>query len=103
MEAKKLGMELDDVLSGVERYWRRLGDGQQLNLVVPEGAVYALIGPNGAGKITAIRTMMNIYDPDEGPAEIAGKDSRRLRGRDFRAIGYVSKNQKMRSGCRGSV
>jgi GntR family transcriptional regulator len=30
VEAKKLGMELDDVLSGVERYWRRLGDGEQL-------------------------------------------------------------------------
>src|SRR6185437_1477412 len=25
VEAKKLGMELDDVLSGVERSWRRLG------------------------------------------------------------------------------
>ena len=24
VEAKKLGMELDDVLSGVERHWRRL-------------------------------------------------------------------------------
>ena len=25
VEAKKLGMELDDVLNGVERHWRRLG------------------------------------------------------------------------------
>jgi GntR family transcriptional regulator len=25
VEAKKLGMELDDVLTGVERHWRRLG------------------------------------------------------------------------------
>jgi len=30
VEAKKLGMELDDVLSGVERFWRRLGDSEQL-------------------------------------------------------------------------
>ena len=28
VEAKKLGMELDDVLSGVERYWRRLGENE---------------------------------------------------------------------------
>jgi len=28
VEAKNLGMELDDVLSGVERYWRRLGDSE---------------------------------------------------------------------------
>ncbi len=79
----------------LSKKFRRVQALQHLNLDVPEGAVYALIGPNGAGKTTAIRTMMNIYSPDEGLAEIAGKDSRRLRGRDFRAIGYVSENQKM--------
>ena len=30
VEARKLGMELDDVLTGVERYWRRLVDDEQL-------------------------------------------------------------------------
>jgi hypothetical protein len=30
VEARKLGMQLDDVLSGVERYWRRLVDDEQL-------------------------------------------------------------------------
>jgi GntR family transcriptional regulator len=30
VEARKLGMELGDVLSGIERHWRRLGDGEQL-------------------------------------------------------------------------
>jgi GntR family transcriptional regulator len=33
VEAKKLGMELDDVLSGVERYWRRLGAGEAVETV----------------------------------------------------------------------
>jgi GntR family transcriptional regulator len=30
VEAKKLGMELDDVLSGVSRYWRRLGVAEEV-------------------------------------------------------------------------
>lgn len=67
----------------------------RLNLSVPEGAVYALIGPNGAGKTTAIKTLMNIYTPDTGVAEVNGKDSRHLRGPDFETIGYVSENQKL--------
>jgi GntR family transcriptional regulator len=33
VEAKKLGMELDDVLSGVERHWRRLGAGESVETV----------------------------------------------------------------------
>jgi ABC-2 type transport system ATP-binding protein len=79
----------------LSKKFRRVQALERLNLDVPEGAVYALIGANGAGKTTAIRTMMNIYEPDDGLVEIAGKDSRQLRGRDFRAIGYVSENQKM--------
>jgi ABC-2 type transport system ATP-binding protein len=79
----------------VSKKFRRVQALECLNLDVPEGAVYALIGANGAGKTTAIRTMMNIYEPDSGLVEIAGKDSRQLRGRDFRRIGYVSENQKM--------
>ncbi|HEY4087878.1 MAG TPA: ABC transporter ATP-binding protein [Bryobacteraceae bacterium] len=79
----------------LSKQFRRVQALERLDLDVPEGAVYALIGANGAGKTTAIRTMMNIYEPDAGLVEIAGKDSRQLRGRDFRQIGYVSENQKM--------
>ena len=79
----------------VSKKFRRVQALDHLNLEVPEGAVYALIGANGAGKTTAIKTMMNIYEPDGGLVEIAGKDSRRLRGPDFEPIGYVSENQKM--------
>ena len=79
----------------VSKKFRRVQALDHLNLEVPEGAVYALIGANGAGKTTAIKTMMNIYEPDGGLVEIAGKDSRRLRGPDFEPIGYVSENQRM--------
>ena len=66
-----------------------------LNLEVPEGAIYALVGPNGAGKTTAIKVMMNILGPSAGRAEVLGMDSKKLAGRHFAHIGYVSENQQM--------
>jgi ABC-2 type transport system ATP-binding protein len=66
-----------------------------LNLDVPEGAIYALVGPNGAGKTTAIKVLMNIFPPTRGRAEVFGTDSRQVAGRAFASIGYVSENQQL--------
>lgn len=66
-----------------------------LNLVVPEGTVFAFLGPNGAGKTTTIKTIMNIIEPSSGTAKVFGKDSRQLQPADFASIGYISENQKM--------
>lgn len=67
---------------------------RQLNLEVPQGAIYALVGPNGAGKTTAIKMLLNIMTPTRGRAEIMGVDSSKLRGDSFAKIGYVSENQQ---------
>ena len=64
-----------------------------LTIEVPEGAVFALIGPNGAGKTTAIKTIMNIFRPTSGHAEVLGADSRALGRKQLSKIGYVSENQ----------
>jgi len=66
-----------------------------LDLEVPEGSIYALVGPNGAGKTTTIKVLLNLLRPSSGRSEVLGTDSRRLRPRDFTAIGYVSENQEM--------
>ena len=68
---------------------------RQLNLEVPEGAIYALVGPNGAGKTTAIKVMMNILAPSSGRAEVLGLDSSKLAGRLLTQVGYVSENQQL--------
>src|SRR5580693_5974387 len=68
---------------------------RNLNLTVPDGAVYALIGPNGAGKTTAIKILMNIFGPTSGRAEVLGVESARIAGPAFTSIGYVSENQKL--------
>ena len=66
-----------------------------LNLTVPEGAIYALVGANGAGKTTVIKVLMNIFGPTVGRAKVLGIESRRLAGKAFERIGYVSENQEM--------
>jgi ABC-2 type transport system ATP-binding protein len=66
-----------------------------VDLDVPEGAAYALVGANGAGKTTLIKVLMSIFRPTRGTAETLGMDSRKLAGKGFRSIGYVSENQQM--------
>ncbi len=44
-----------------------------LNLQVPQGAVYGLVGPNGAGKSTAIRCLTGVYRPDIGSITMEGQ------------------------------
>src|SRR5277367_88406 len=66
-----------------------------LDLSVPEGAVYGLVGPNGAGKTTALKVLMNIVAPSSGHASVLGIDSRKISGRAFCSIAYVSENQKL--------
>ncbi|MBZ5491243.1 MAG: ABC transporter ATP-binding protein [Acidobacteriia bacterium] len=67
---------------------------RQLNLEIPQGAIYSLVGPNGAGKTTMIKVLMNILQPTQGTAEVLGTDSTKLRGDWFAQIGYVSENQE---------
>jgi ABC-2 type transport system ATP-binding protein len=69
-----------------------------IDLIVPEGSIYALVGPNGAGKTTVIKMLMNIFRPSGGSAEVLGIDSHRLAGRAFCRIGYVSENQELPEG-----
>jgi ABC-2 type transport system ATP-binding protein len=68
---------------------------EDLNLSVPEGAVFALIGSNGTGKTTTIRMLMNILRADRGEITVLGTPSHRLAPPDFQRIGYVSESQKL--------
>ncbi|TAL15193.1 MAG: ATP-binding cassette domain-containing protein [Frankiales bacterium] len=45
-----------------------------LDLDVEQGSVLGLLGPNGAGKTTAVRILTTLLEPDEGTAEVAGRD-----------------------------
>ena len=58
---------------------------RDLDLVVPQGALYGLIGPNGAGKTTTIRMILSILFPDSGELQVLGYRSA-LEAKD--RIGY---------------
>src|SRR5512137_2370417 len=57
-----------------------------LDLAVPEGALYGVIGPNGAGKTTMIRMILSILFPDHGDLTVLGRPSA-LDAKD--RIGYL--------------
>ncbi len=83
---------------GLTKKFGRFEAVEDLNLQVPEGAVFALIGPNGAGKTTTIRLLMNILRADRGDISVLGTPARELAPRDFERIGYVSESQKLPAG-----
>ncbi|GAB5499432.1 MAG: ABC transporter ATP-binding protein [Pseudohongiellaceae bacterium] len=58
----------------------------QINLDIPQGAIYGFLGPNGAGKTTTIRMILDIIKPSSGQISILGSDSA-LAVRD--RIGYL--------------
>jgi len=59
---------------------------RELDLVVPQGALYGVIGPNGAGKTTAIRMILSILMPDRGEISVLGHRSA-MEAKD--RIGYL--------------
>src|SRR6187399_3216887 len=59
---------------------------EDLDLVIPRGALYGFIGPNGAGKTTSIRMIMSILFPDSGELSVLGRRSA-LEAKD--RIGYL--------------
>ncbi|MDJ0767043.1 MAG: ATP-binding cassette domain-containing protein [Myxococcota bacterium] len=60
---------------------------KDLELNIPEGAIYGLLGRNGAGKTTTIRMIMNIILPDLGTVRVFGREGDGV-GRG-RGIGYL--------------
>ena len=64
-----------------------------VDMIVPDGAVYALVGINGAGKSTLFKLLMNLERPQGGTAEVFGLDTA-ARGPEVRAeVGYVPDRQ----------
>lgn len=47
----------------------------QMNMQVPEGAIYGFIGRNGAGKSTTLKMLCGLAHPTEGEISLYGKPS----------------------------
>ncbi|MGN0158594.1 MAG: ABC transporter ATP-binding protein [Brotaphodocola sp.] len=60
-----------------------------LNMEIPDGALYGFVGPNGAGKTTTIKIMTGLLMPDGGEVSIGGIDALRFPQQLKNKIGYV--------------
>jgi len=49
---------------------------KDVNLVVEQGAVFALVGPNGAGKTTLLKMISGLLAPTSGTVRVSGLDVR---------------------------
>ena len=81
--------------SGVTYRYGRIDALRDLDLQVPEGALYALLGPNGSGKTTLLQVLMGLRRPQRGSASVLGVDSTRYTVRDRMRIAYVAEGQSL--------
>jgi ABC-2 type transport system ATP-binding protein len=60
-----------------------------LNLHIPEGAVYGFLGPNGSGKTTTIRLILGLLKPDRGSITVFGESMPESYATVLAKTGYV--------------
>jgi len=60
-----------------------------LDLVVPEGGVFAFLGPNGAGKTTTIRCLLGLVRPTGGRCRLLGADTPQDLASVVRRVGSI--------------
>ncbi len=62
---------------------------RDLNLTVPQGAVYGFLGPNGAGKTTTVRLLLGMLRPAGGSIKVFGEEVSRDLVSILNRVGYV--------------
>ena len=67
---------------------------QDLNLQVPQHAIFGFLGPNGAGKSTTIKLLLGLARPSAGSATVFGLDSVRDSVAIRRRVGYLAQDPR---------
>ncbi|NLZ54415.1 MAG: ABC transporter ATP-binding protein [Thermoanaerobacteraceae bacterium] len=62
---------------------------KDVNLRVPERAIYGFLGPNGAGKSTTIRMLLDLIKPSRGKVYLFGRDISKHRIEILRKVGSL--------------
>src|SRR5687767_4119426 len=81
--------------TGLTHHYGRVLALDDVDLTVPEGAVYALLGPNGAGKTTLLRILVGLQSASSGHVSLLGKAVTRITAADRASIGYVAEGQRL--------
>ncbi len=61
-------------IEGLSKSFRGLYAVNELNMTVPQGAIYGFIGENGSGKSTTEKLICGHLVPDKGSIKLFGKD-----------------------------
>lgn len=64
----------------------------EINLQIGTGEIFGLLGPSGAGKTTLIKILTGQIEQTWGTAMILGKNTRKLKGGDYKKIGIMMDN-----------
>ena len=81
---------------GLTRYFGGLAAVKDVDLVVPEGAIFGLIGPNGAGKTTTFSMIAGSLTPSAGRVFYRGRDVTRLKAFQRVRLGITRTHQIVR-------
>ncbi len=75
--------------SGLSKFFgdRKVLD--DLSLSVYRGDIFGFLGPNGAGKSTTIRILTGLVKPDNGSAQIFGRDTWKEKNWALRPVGAL--------------
>jgi ABC-2 type transport system ATP-binding protein len=60
-----------------------------VDLAVPEGAIYGFLGPNGSGKTTTIRMLLGLIAPGRGEVRLLGQPMPNAAGRVLPHVGSL--------------
>ena len=78
------------MLVQLDRVMKKYGSfALELNMQIPENQIIGLIGANGAGKSTTFKLMIGLIRPDQGNAEVFGRNAADLGAEEKQKIGVV--------------
>lgn len=85
-------MKTTDIIIRTDRLNFSFGQQQvihNLDLEVPESAIYGFLGPNGAGKSTTIKLLLGLLQPPEDRVTLFGKSYRNHRVAILQQVGNL--------------
>lgn len=82
-------------MKGIEKHFGRVVALNEIDLDLAAGEIHGLIGDNGSGKSTLIKTLVGVYQADEGEVYIRGEPVNIRNPKDARKYGISTVYQDL--------